>query len=263
MARRNRKSKMINPKLKKTVVELMKKVSYSTQETKMVNAPDATVGAANTVNLSYAAASGLQYLVTDIFSMRSGVLNSTTVGSANRIGDKIHALGIKMNYYFSTYSSYGSPSLFGIPYVKVRVLVFQLLNDLVPNPLLPLVLDTNFVGTGAFVDSTLQPFNAQKGLVKRVVYDKVHIIRNNAANQGSLGPAAAAYPLGNVFHFEKYIKIGKDIKYNDSSTTNPNGTEMPYCVAIVAEIDNTTLYTASAQRILTTSGYTVGYYKDA
>lgn len=254
-------SKPKSKKVSKTLKRAIKQVVTRQVETKTINVPN-PAGLANNNNVPYGALSGVQYLVTDLWKQTQGVNDSTAIGSANRIGDKINCIGFLMDYYFTTGMFYpvGGTSFF-IPFVKVRVTVFR---QAFGTPLLPqpLIYDGNFNNTNT---STLQPINWDEGYVKDVLYDKVFIIRNNlsvqAAGTGNF-PQPQAY--GNVMHFKKYIKFPHAVKYTDNNTTSPNATDKPINIVISAEVDDAnTGNVPSGTKILYTTGYTRGWFKDA
>lgn len=241
----------------KVVKEEIKQQSYKAQETKSINVPDATIPAANTVALTYPSASGLQYLAIDMFRVPRGTDDGTAIGAANRLGDSVYALGIQMNYTFMSYVNYVSPALTTIPFVRLRIICFQAKSAIAPPPGTSTLLDSNFLGTGAFTNSTMQPINYNAGFVKRILYDKVKIIRpaNNTINASPPSP----YPQSEVYTFNKYINLGKKIKY---TTLAGEPTEEPIHLCIIAETDNSTTFMASGSRLLLTSGFSRCYYKD-
>jgi len=165
-----------------------------------------------------------------------------------------------MDYYFRIINFYtiGTNSFY-LPYVKLRITIFT---QAFGSPLLttPLVYDTNFLNSNT---STLQPINWDEGYVKTVLYDRVHIIRNTLSLQGNI-PTASVSPLGQVFHFKKYIKYDHNIKYVDNNTLSPNSTDKPIYMAICAEVDDSVSGAVpSGQKILFTTGYTRAWFKDA
>lgn len=252
-----RRSKKVSNTLRRAIKQVVKRQV----ETKTINVPNPS-GLANNNFVPYGALSGVQYLVTDLWKQPQGVEDSTTLGAPNRVGDKINAIGFLMDYYITiaNYYTVGALTLF-IPFVKVRITVFR---QAFGTPLLssPLLYDSNFNGT---FTSTLQPINWDEGYVKDVLYDRVFIIRNTlsvqAAGSGTL-PGPQAY--GNVMHFKKYLKFPHPVKYTDNNTSTPNSTDKPVYIAISAEVDDANVGNVpSGTKILWTTGYTRGWFKDA
>lgn len=187
--------------------------------------------------------------------------DDTTLLATNRIGDRINAVGFLCDYYFTTKSVFaiGSTSYF-IPYVKVRVVIWRQAQSTGPLNQ-ALLCDTNFVNGNT---STLQPINWDEGFIKDVLYDKVHIIRNfqfTSFTQSGCIPSGQL-PVSNVFHFKKYFKYEHPIRFFDNQQT-PNNTDKPINVAIFAEVDDSTSIVPTDQLILTTTGYTRCWFKDA
>lgn len=253
--KRTTKSKRVSKPLKRAIKQVMK----SNVETKTINVPSAVTPTTNSALTPYGALSGLQYLTQDIFRVQQGVTDSTAIGAANRIGDKIRGVGFLMDYYFTVPSFYTlSGTSYPIPFVKLRVTIWK---QAYGSPLLnqPLLYDSNFLVTNT---STLQPINWDEGYVKEVLYDKVFIIRTN---QGFVpGASFQVPPLANTFHFKKYFKYDKPIKFVDNSSTSPNSTDNPLYATLAAEVDESfSGMTPSGTKILFTTGYTRAWYKDA
>jgi len=249
------------PKLTKTVKLAVKQALKSNVETKTINVPLNPGLTVNAVNLPYPSLSGIQYLGQDIFSLTQGVEDSSVIGAPNRVGDRIKGVGFLMDYYFTTASLYPIASTsFFIPYIKLRITVFK---QAFGTPALTsaLLYDTNFLNVNT---STLQPINFNEGYVKEVLYDRVHIIRNNNSVQAAgSGTFPGQLPIANVFHFKKYFKYDNVIRYNDNNTVSPNSTDKPINIVISAELDdaNTGLI-PSGIKILFTTGYTRCWFKD-
>jgi len=255
-----RKANTRKPKVSKSIKKAVKYEMYKNVETKSINVPNPG-GALNNNYVPYGALSGLQYLITDLWKMPQGVEDSTLIGAPNRIGDKIRAKGFLMDYYFSiiNYYTIGATSFF-LPYVKLRITVFQTSYG-IPILTQPLLYDTNFNSGNT---STLQPINWDEGYVKKVLYDKVHIIRNTLSVQAAgSGAFPNVPPSGNVYHFKKYFPMDKLVKYSDNSTTSPNATLKPIFAIISAEVDDSnTGLIPSGTKILYSTGYTRGWFKD-
>lgn len=253
--RPSRRPKKVSKPLRRAIKQVMK----TQVETKTINCPDPT-GVSNSVAVSYPALSGIQYLVQDVFKVNQGVLDSTAIAAANRIGDRVKGVGFLMDYYFRIINFYSiGANVFYLPYVKLRITLFT---QAFGSPLLttPLVYDTNFLNSNT---STLQPINWDEGYVKTVLYDKVHIIRNTLSLQGTVATATVS-PLGQVFHFKKYFKYDHLVKYVDNNTLSPNSTDKPIYISICAEVDDSVSGAVpSGQRILFTTGYTRAWFKDA
>lgn len=249
-------------KVSKPLRRAIKAVTKSQVETKTINVPDAaSLGLSNTIYRAYNHTQGIQILAADIFSVRKGVDDGSNLLATNRIGDKIQGVGFLMDYYFSSRSWYTLVNTYYIPFIKLRIVVFRqaqstgaLTQDL--------LLDTNFLQGNT---STLQPINWDEGFVKDVLYDRVHIIRNNQFQASGLQSAvpSAQLPFANVFHFKKYIKFDHPIKFFDNQTTS-NATDKPVNVAIFAEMDDSNAsLIPSGTNILYTTGYTRAWFKDA
>jgi len=252
-------------KVSKPLKRAIKAVVNSQIETKTINVPDSTTGPLiykNTVNRSYLAASGVQYLCEDVFKVLQGVEDNSAIGSPNRIGDKTHAIGFKMNYIFHMANNFSLGSQkFYIPFVKIRVTVFTTAFG-IGTLNLPLLYDNNFLNTATYV---LQPINYDEGFVKTVLFDKVFLIRNQtgfAVDAVSTPNTQLVY--GNLLHFQKYIKFNHPLKYADNNSTNPAGTDKPVYIAMTAEIDEsfTGGIPPSNTPIVYTTGYTQAWYKD-
>lgn len=252
---------MTRRKVSKPLARAIKQVVNRQVETKTINVPNPS-GTANNNYVPYGALSGVQYLVTDVFKQPQGTADATTIGSGNRVGDKIKAIGFLMDYYFSipNYYAIGASSFF-IPYVKLRITAFK---QAFGSPLLstPLIFDSNFNGT---YTSTLQPINWDEGYVKDVLYDKVFIIRNNLSVQAAGSGSFPNLPIsGNMFHFKKYLKYDHFVKYVDNNTTSPNSTDKPIYICITAEVDDSnTGLVPSGTKIIYSTGYTRAWFKDA
>lgn len=262
--RKPQRGKKASAKPSKSLTRAVKQVVKANIETKTLNVPQNPGGSSNTANQSYGALSGIQYLVQDLWRQNQGTADSTALSASNgnRIGDKIQGIGFLMDYYFTTRTTYAiGPANYYIPYVKLRVIVFR---QAFGSPLLstPLVLDTNFLSGST---STLQPINWDEGYVKDVLYDKVFVIRNNLSAQTSNGLSAfQVLQTGQVMHFKKYIKFPHAVKYVDNNTTSPNSTDKPIYVAITAEVDDAqTGIVPSGTQLLSITGYTRGWFKDA
>lgn len=252
-------------KVSKPLARAIKQVVKRQVETKTLTVPLAPGGTVNSGNIPYGALSGVQYLCQDLWRQNQGTANSTAISlsNGNRVGDKIQAIGFLMDYYFTTKSFYtvGATSFF-IPFVKMRITAFR---QAFGTPLLAtsLIYDENILLN---LTSTLQPINWDEGYVKDVLYDKTFIIRNNNSVQAA-GTGTFPQPLpdtGNVMHFKKYIKFPHVVKYCDNNTVSPNSTDKPIYVVISAEVDDANAgLVPSGTKILFSTGYTRGWFKDA
>lgn len=251
-----RKSSKVSKPLRRAIKSVIKKQI----ETKTINVPDAAAGTTNTVNYQYNSGSGLHFLVNDLFKLPQGVDDSTLLISPNRIGDRVNSVGFLMDYYFTTNTGYSiGPATYTIPFVKLRLTVWQ---QAFGTPLLtaPLLYDTNFLTGGN--TSTLQPMNWDEGYVKNVLYDKVFLIKQNYPST-AWNSAGNQLPICTCFHFKKYIPFKKVIKYCDNNTLNPTGTDKPIYVTMSAEMDDASGLMPSGTRLLTATGYTRAWFKDA
>jgi len=249
-------------KVSKLLRKAIKQVMKTQVETKTINVPDYnSSGLTNTINKSYLTRQGIQYLCGDVFQVRKGVDDDSTLLATNRIGDKIRGVGFLMDYMFSTQSTYTlAGNTYFIPYVNLRIVVFRQAQS-TGALTQPLLVDANFLQSQT---SVLQPINWDEGFVKEVLYDKIHTIRNSqftSFTQSGCIPSAQ-FPLSNVFHFKKYFKYDSPIHFLDNQST-PNNTDKPIMVAIFAEVDDATSYVPSNQPILYSTGYTRAWFKDA
>lgn len=258
-----RKPRSKSAKVSKPLRRAINQVVKAQVETKTINVtdPDSGLIRKNTINKVYQAAQGLQYLAQDVFKVEQGITDSTALGAQNRIGDKTRAVGFKMNYYFSPRTNYtlASAKLL-VPFVKLRILVFRTAFG-IPPPSYATLFNTDFVSANT---STLQPVDFHEGFVKEVLYDRVHIIRSlDMFASDSVSDPNQHQPFSNVFHFQKYIKYDRPLKYMDDQVTNPNGTDKPVYIAISAEMDDATSQMAAGTTLLYTTGYTQAWFKDA
>jgi len=246
-------------KVSKNLKRAIKSVVRTVAETKTINCPTSGSSTVNTVALQYPALSGIQYLVSDVFSVPQGIQNDTGVSAPNRIGDKINALGFKMNYYFTTVNYYSlGGAVINVPFVKLRVTVFEGAHG-APPPSTPLAYDPNFLNVNT---STLQPINYDAGYVRRVLHDKVYIVRN--LNSPTSNTVYQPPKIGNVFHFQRYIKYNKLVSTVDNPSPAGQETKTPIYIAISAEIDDSqTGLVPSSTPILFTTGYTQAWFKDS
>lgn len=263
--RYSRKSKK-SAKVSKTMRRAIKQVVSANVETKTINCPDPRSGLipTNTVNLQYLSASGVQYLVQDVFRLPQGVNDSTALGSPNRIGDKVRGIGFRMNYMFHTRNTFSIASQkFHIPFVKLRIIVFTTAFG-VPLLTMPLLYDNNFLNVQTY---TLQPVNRDEGYVKTVLYDKLLVINNQSdITVDNVSDPNTQLIYGSCYHFQKYIKFNHPIKYQDNNSTDPTATDKPIYVAITAEVDDSFSsggIPPSDTPLVYTTGYTQAWFKDA
>lgn len=240
----------------------IKQVVKKQIETKTINVPDPVTPSGNTINRLYLQGGGLQYVVTDVFKVGQGVANDTAVGSLNRIGDKTKSVGFLMDYFFHTRSYYSiAGSVYHIPFIKIRVTVFQQAFNINP-PLVTQLYDVNMVSGGG---ATLRPIDYDDGSVRKVLYDRSFLVRNppNDPLNASSGPNTVG-PMGNCLRVRKYIKHDKLQKYMDSNSVNPNGTANPIYISIYAEVDDSFPgLVPSGTTLLYMTGRTQAWFKDA
>lgn len=242
-----------------SVKTIVKRMLNKNIETKTVNVPDPATGTTNTVNYQYVAGQGIHFLGNDIFKLPQGVDDSTLLVSPNRLGDRVTGVGFLMDYYFTLNTGYSiGPAAYVIPFVKLRITVWK---QAFGTPLLtsPLLYDSNFLVANT---STLQPINWDEGYVKDVLYDKTFLIKQNFQSTAWNG-AGNILPINTCFHFKKYIPYKALIKYADNNTLNPNGTDKPIYITMAAEMDDASGLMPSGTRLLTATGYTRGWFKDA
>lgn len=253
-------------KVSKPLRAAIKQVVKAQIETKSINCPDPTSGLlpTNTVNRVYNSFNGPQYLVQDVFRCPQGVADSTILGSPNRIGDKVKALGFKMNYFFHTANGFTlAGNKYHIPFVKLRIIVFTTAYG-IPVLTMPLLFDNNFLNVETH---TMQPVNRDEGYVKTVLYDKVFLINNHSDfSVDNVSDPNQQLIYGSCFHFQKYIKFNHSLKYMDNNSTDPTGTDKPIYIAILAECDDS--YSGGSipptdTPLVYTTGYTQAFFKDA
>jgi len=263
--KRSYRRKAVSVKPSKSLRRAIKQVVKAQVETKTINviAPNGSLLPSNTVSQAYASASGLQYLAQDVFKVTKGVNDDTSLGAANRIGDKTRAIGFLMNYYFHNSNIYSvGGNTYQIPWVKLRIIVFTTAFGVTP-PTYPTLYNTDFLSANTY---TLQPVAVNEGYVKNVLYDKVIILRNqNSFSTTSSSSPSSQLVHGGVYHFKKYIKFDHPIKYMDENATSPNNTDKPIYIAISAEIDDSWIggIPPSGTNILYTTGFTQAWFKDA
>ena len=251
--KRQAKSKRSNVK------SIVKSMINKNIETKTINVPDPATGTTNTINYQYVANQGIHFLAQDVFKLPQGVDDSTLLVSPNRIGDKTMGVGFLMDYYFTSNTGYSiGAASYVIPFVKLRITCWQ---QAFGTPLLtsPLLYDSNFLVTNT---STLQPINWDEGYVKSVLYDKTFLVKQNFQST-AWNAAGNILPINTCFHFKKYIPFKKIIKYCDNNTLNPNGTDKPIYISMTAEMDDASGLMPSGTRLLTATGYTRAWFKDA
>lgn len=260
-----RKRKTGKARVSRPLRAAIKQVVNTQVETKTINVGDPNAGLlpANTVSKSYLSASGLQYLAQDVFKCPKGVEDSTALLGQNRIGDKIHAKGFLMNYYFHNSNTYAiGGNNYQIPWVKLRILVFTTAFGVSP-PSYSLVYNSDFLSANTY---TLQPLLQNEGYVKNVLMDKTIILRNqNTFVTTGSGNPSQQLVHGGVYHFKKYIKFDHPVKYMDDNSASPNNTDKPIYIAISAEIDDSWVggIPPSNTNLLYTTGYTQAWFKDA
>jgi len=235
----------------KEVKQIVKNNDKKDVETKTINAGSVQV-------ITYKANTGLLYLAQDIMSCPQGVKDDTVVGGANRIGDKIRCKGIQMNYYFSLNPFSATSPIIWYNNVKVRIIIYRSDFPIGTGTALTQaeVLDANYTSN----TPTLQPVVYDKGLVKEILYDKVKVIE---ATNPILDPnATAVLPNNGLYHFKKYIKYDKLIRYASGNSTTPNATLKPLFLCIVAEQDQGFPLPATNEVLFFISGWTRAFFTD-
>lgn len=203
-------------------------------------------------------------VVQDVFGgIGQGALDSSAPGANNRIGDSINARGCLFNFRITARNTWSNGSIvFTLPYVYVRLMIFSIN---APIALLGLPTKANmFDGVAMTVNTapTRVPFSVNNyGYAKDIIYNKVIKIRNDGifVNNGIANETL----LGNDFYFNKYIKFNKVIKYTDNGSGLQ--TNKPLFFSIIAETApflNTGMNLV-VNPLITISGYTKVYYKDA
>lgn len=240
---------------KSYVKAVCKEVIRKNIETKLINCPNSNIFGTT----FYTANQGLFYLAKDVFAMQQGPQNSSSISSstANRIGDKIRAVGFMLNYDLAMPNIYsvGSTTIM-LGYVKFRVVVYTQAFG-VPALSYSQVFDGNFNTGGTY---TQQPINFQDGFVKRVLWDKTYVIKTNTG----VAPPVVQTPYTNVFQLRKYIKYDKIIEYCENQIGSAqNSTREPIFVVLTAEYDTPNTVTPTGTSLLSVNGYTCGWFKDA
>lgn len=256
-------SKDTKPDIKATK-QLIKQALSTEIETKTINVPDPVQLITNTVNRLYTAGSGLQFLAVDAFRQFQGIANSTVIGSpvGNRIGDKVKAVGILMDYFFHSRSFYSiGANSYHIPFIKVRITLFTQAFA-VPLPTVLQLYDPAFIAGGG---ASLRPVDYSEGNARRVLYDKLVIIDNPPADPLSAAAQPnSPQPISAMIRVRKYIKLDKFIKYMDSNSGAPDSTQNQIHLAITAEVDDSfTGLVPSGTTLLYMTGRTQCWFKDA
>lgn len=207
-------------------------------------------------------------MASDVFGdITQGAGDNSISGVSNtgsRIGDSINSSGILFNFVLVARNTFIVPGTgsYQLPWVSVRLMVFtaRAPKQLLGSPTIAKCLD------GVAVSTTLAPTRApwsmtQYGYVKKILYDKVIKIRNDGLFVNN--SIASDTLLGNEFHFKKYIPYKKVVKYTDL-TSNPqqNETAEPIYFAILAETAPF-LNTGVTGPLVSISGYTKSFYRDA
>jgi len=255
----NKQSKALSKQEKKEVKAIAKQAIKGEIDTKTINVPDPISAVNNTANRLYLQGSGLQYLAVDVFKVSPGVQNSSLIGGTNRIGDRAKGLGFLMDYFFHSRTNYGiATSTYHIPFVKVRVTVFEQAFQ-VALPVVSTLYDANML-TGA--GASLRPVDLTRGNARKTLYDKLHIIYNKSADPLSANPNSVV-PVNNVWHFRKYIKYNKILRYMDNNSINPDGTQNPIYISVNAEVDDSfSGLIPTGTTLLYMTGRTQAWFKD-
>lgn len=264
-SRKSRRSS--TKKVSKSLRTAIKQVVKTQFETKTINVPDPTTSgssSSNTLNRVYGQGVGLLFLAEDIFKVAIGANNNTVLPSVNnvgnRIGDRVRGVGFLLDYFFHTRSSFTLGSAkYHLPFVKLRISVYTCPFG-VPKPDVFTLYDPNMIQLGG---ASLRPIDWDEGVIKNKIYDKLIIIRNQPADPLGSDPNTI-FPYDSVYHFRKYFKYDKIIKYMDSTVLNPNGTHEPIYVSITAEVDDSfSGLVPSNTTLLYITGRSQAWFKDA
>lgn len=260
------KEVVLSKPMEKAIAKVAVKANAKRIETKCVNVPDPDSGLipTNTINKPYLSASGLQYLVKDVFRQPVGANDLTTINAGNRLGDTVQGVGFEMDYYIHLRYGYQLSGLkLSIPFVKLRVIVFTT-HALVYPPTYGTLFDTNFVSAETW---TMQPIAWREGFIKNKLMDEIIILRpHDVESTDSVTDPNTQQSYTNVYHLKKYFEYNKKIKYMDDSTTDPTGTNEPIHIAVTAEIDDSWSaggFPPSNTILFNTTGFTRAWFKDA
>lgn len=249
--------------IRKPKVKLSKPVKYQIQ--KMINKNLETKTHYQTYStVSYNDRDDILNVSQDVFGgIGQGALDSSAPGANNRIGDSISARGCLFSFRITARNTFTNGSIvFTLPYVYVRLMIFTVN---APIALVGLPTKANMFDAAAMTVNTAPtrvPFSSSNyGYSKNILYNKVIKIRNDGlfVNNGIANETL----LGNDFFLNKYIKYNKIIKYTDNGTSTQTNSPMFFSViAETAPFLNTGMNLV-VNPLITVSGYTKVYYKDA
>lgn len=139
---------------------------------------------------------------TDPLTILQGSQDSEAVNPPNRIGDSVYSLGIKLNMMFYMFNDRPNQCL--------RILILKVKPDTTApsNPCLHPQGISNLVN----------PVDVENSRFSAVVFDKVFTFNNNIAIPGS------TVIRDTKFNFQRYIKIGKKVQYEDAINSARNFT---------------------------------------
>lgn len=140
---------------------------------------------------------------TDPLTLLQGSQDSEAVNPPNRIGDSIHSLGLKLNMMFYKFGDRCNQA--------IRILILKVKPD-TPTPSNPCLHPQG-------VSNMVNPVDTENSRYISTVFDKVYTLNDNIAY-----PTGISFLRDTKFHFERYIKINKKVKYEDSVNSARNFT---------------------------------------
>jgi len=155
---------------------------------------------------------------TDPLTILQGSQDSEAVNPPNRIGDSVYSVGIKLNMLFYMFNDR--------PNQAIRILILKVKPDT------PAVSNPCLHPQG--VSNIINPVDMENSRYGSVVFDKVFIFNNNITIPGS------TLIRDTKFNFQRYIKIGKKVKYEDGINSARNFTYNIWVCAYDTVASNTT-----------------------